>query len=61
MHSLGRKLGKKATKATIRHSLHGLQSKAKRQPLRSTSLLTAGGVLGLTVGWLAGRKSARAA
>lgn len=61
MHSLGRKLGKKATKATIRHSVRGLQSKAKRQPLRSTGLLTAGGVLGLTVGWVAGRRTARPA
>ena len=61
MNSLGRTLGKKATKATIRHSVHGFASKAKRQPLRSTSLLTAGGVLGLTLGWVAGRRTARPA
>lgn len=61
MNSLGRRLGKKATKATLRHSVRGFASKAKRQPLRSTSLLTAGGVVGLTVGWVAGRKTARTA
>ena len=52
---------KKATKATVRHSVHGFASKAQRQPLRSAGLLSAGGVVGATVGatagWLAGRKS----
>lgn len=54
-------LGKKAAKATVRHSVHGLASKAQRQPLRSGTLLTAGvllgGLIGASAGWLAGRKS----
>jgi uncharacterized protein YfiM (DUF2279 family) len=61
MNSLGRKLGKKATKATLRHSVRGLVSKAQRRPFRSATLLTAGGVVGLTAGWVAGRKTARTA
>lgn len=58
MNSLGRKLGKKATKATLRHTVRGLLSKAQRQPFRSVTLLTAGGVMGMAAGWLAGRRTA---
>jgi len=61
MNTVSRKLGKKATKATLRHSWRGLISKAQRQPLRSATLLTAGGVMGLTAGWVAGRKTASGA
>jgi hypothetical protein len=58
MAKLSHKVGKKATKATVRHSAHGLASKAKRRPLRSVSLLSAGGIVGAVVGWFAGRKTA---
>jgi hypothetical protein len=58
MSKIGSTLGKKATKATLRHSWRGLVSKAQRQPLRSTTLLTAGGVIGWAAGWLAGRRAA---
>jgi F0F1-type ATP synthase assembly protein I len=55
-------VGKKAAKATVRHSVHGFASKVQRKPLRSATLLTAGMLLGVligaTAGWLAGRKSA---
>jgi hypothetical protein len=57
MATLGRTLGKKATKATVRHSVRGVTSKAQRKPLRSASLLSVGGLLGLTAGWFAGRKT----
>lgn len=54
-------LGKKAAKATVRHSVRGLASKAQRKPLRSVTLLTVGvavgGLVGATAGWFAGRKS----
>jgi F0F1-type ATP synthase assembly protein I len=60
MPKLGRTIGKKATKATVKHSARGLSSKAKRQPLRSVSLLSVGGAVGATLGWLAGRKTASA-
>jgi hypothetical protein len=50
-------VGKKAAKATFRHSVHGFVSKAQRQPLRSVSLLSAGGLIGAAAGWFAGRKT----
>lgn len=58
MTSLGRSLGKKATKATVRHSVRGVTSKAQRKPLRSATLLSLGGVFGVVGGWFAGRKTA---
>jgi hypothetical protein len=58
MSKFGRTIGKKATKATVKHSARGISSKAKRQPLRSATLLSLGGALGATVGWVAGRKTA---
>lgn len=56
MTSIQKNLGRKAVKATARHSWSGFASKAQRQPLRSVSLLTAGGLVGLFTGWFAGRK-----
>jgi hypothetical protein len=58
MATLTRTLGKKATKATLRHSVRGVASKAQRKPLRSVTLLSAGGLMGAAAGWLAGRKTA---
>ena len=60
MSKLGRSVGKKATKATVKHSARGVSSKAKRRPLRSASLLSVGGAVGATIGWFAGRKTASA-
>jgi hypothetical protein len=59
MASLGWIIGKKATKATARHSFRGVAAKAQRKPLRSASLLTIGGAVGVAAGWVAGRKTAR--
>lgn len=58
MAALTRTIGKKAVKATARHSVHGAASKAKRQPLRSATLLSLGGAFGALAGWFAGRKTA---
>jgi hypothetical protein len=58
MATLGRIIGKKATKATIRHSMRGLSSKAQRKPLRSVSLFSIGIFAGVMAGWFAGRKTA---
>jgi membrane protein YqaA with SNARE-associated domain len=58
MATFTRTLGKKATKATVRHSVHGFLSKAQRKPLRSATLLSLGGLLGGAAGWLVGRKTA---
>jgi hypothetical protein len=54
---IGKTIGRKAAKATLRHSVRGLASKAQRQPLRSVSLLSAGGLIGAAAGWFAGRKT----
>ena len=58
MARFGRTIGKKATKATVRHSVRGVASKAQRKPLRSTTLLSVGGLCGAAAGWVAGRKTA---
>lgn len=55
--AIGKTVGRKAAKATFRHSVHGFASKAKRKPLRSVSLLSAGGAIGALAGWFAGRKT----
>jgi hypothetical protein len=57
MTSIRKLFGKKVAKATLRHSIHGLTSKAQRQPLRTGTLLGVGGILGATAGWFVGRKS----
>jgi hypothetical protein len=58
---LRRTIGKKATKATVRHSVRGVGAKVQRKPLRSVSLLSVGGLVGAVAGWLAGRKTAHTA
>jgi hypothetical protein len=58
MNTLGRSIGKKATKATVRHSVRGVASKAQRKPLRSGTLLSLGGLFGAAAGWFAGRRTA---
>jgi hypothetical protein len=62
MAKLGVTMGKKAAKATAKHSVRGVASKAQRKPLRSVTLLTIGGFVGGFVGgltgWIAGRKTA---
>jgi hypothetical protein len=57
MANLTNFLGKKVAKATFRHSVRGVASKAQRQPLRSATLLSVGGLIGAVSGWLAGRKT----
>jgi F0F1-type ATP synthase assembly protein I len=58
--SLKQKVARKAVKSTARHSAHGTAAKLRQQPLRTTTLLAAGGALGALVGWLAGRRSGAA-
>ena len=57
MASFGKTIQKKAAKATVRHSVHGVASKAQRKPLRSGTLLSIGGLFGAVAGWFAGRKA----
>jgi hypothetical protein len=58
MAKVGMIVGKKAAKATAKHTLRGVASKAERRPLRSFTLLVLGGLIGAAVGWTAARKSA---
>ena len=58
MSGIKRIIGIKATKAVVRHSAHGLSTKAQRKPLRSASLLIVGVMLGLAGGWAAARATA---
>ncbi len=57
MSALARTIGRKATKATVRHSVRGVGAKAQRKPLRSVSLLSLGGLVGGAAGWVAGRRT----
>ena len=57
MTRLKRVLGRKAAKAAVTHSAHGVAAKARRRPFRSMSLLSAGAVVGAAAGWLAGRRA----
>jgi hypothetical protein len=52
---LKRMIGIKAAKATARHSVHGVTSRAQRRPLRSASLVGVGLAVGLGAGVAAGR------
>jgi hypothetical protein len=61
MSRLKKSAGKKAAKLTVRHSGRGLKSKARRDTLRTATLLGAGGAAGAAagaaVGFLVGRKA----
>jgi len=53
-NSLKSTVARKAAKVTVRHTAHGTASKLKRDPVRATTLLAVGGV----IGFLAGRFAA---
>lgn len=57
MTSFRSNMGKKAAKATVRHSVRGVASKAQRQPMRSATLVGIGSAVGATAGFFAGRKT----
>lgn len=52
-------LGRKAVKATVRHSVRGTVSKARREPPRTLTLLGLGAIAGAVAGWLAGSARSR--
>jgi hypothetical protein len=55
---LKRTIGRRAAKAAVRHSAHGVVAKVQRKPLRSAKLLSVGVLVGGAAGWLAGRRTA---
>jgi ElaB/YqjD/DUF883 family membrane-anchored ribosome-binding protein len=56
--SIKQKLARKAVKTTAKHTAHGAASKVKRSPVRTTTLLGLGAVVGVLAGWLIGRSAA---
>ena len=57
MSTLKRTLGRKAARAAVSHSAHGVAAKVKRKPLRSATLVSAGAFVGGLAGWLSGRRT----
>ena len=57
MSTVKRVMGRKAAKAAVKHTTHGVVAKAQRKPLRSVSLLAIGAVVGAGIGWLAARSA----
>jgi hypothetical protein len=54
-------MGRKAAKATAKHSARGVKAKATRQPVRAVTLLGLGALAGAIGGWAAARAGAGAA
>jgi len=61
MPSIKKTLARKAVKSTAKHTAHGTASKLKRDPLRATTLVGLGCLLGGVAGWLLARTAAPAA
>ena len=61
MTSIRSLFGRKAAKATVRHSVRGVASKAQRRPIRSATLVIIGVAVGAAAGFFAGRKAASSA
>jgi hypothetical protein len=55
--NLTRIIGRKAAKATVKHSAHGVVAKAQRKPLRGATLLIVGALFGGGAGWAVARKA----
>jgi membrane protein YqaA with SNARE-associated domain len=58
MASIKKSLARKAVKSTAKHTAHGTASKLTRDPVRTTTLLGIGAVLGGVTGWALGRNGA---
>jgi len=49
-------IGKKAARVAVRHSAHGVAAKARRRPLRSSTLVAVGVVIGAAASWIGSRR-----
>ena len=49
------KLARKAAKTTAKHTARGTASKLRRDPMRTTTLLGLGALIGAAAVWLIGR------
>jgi hypothetical protein len=61
MSAIRKALARKAVKSTAKHTAHGTASKLKRDPVRATTLLGIGGLVGGVAGWLLARTTAATA
>lgn len=61
MQSIKNALARKAVKSTAKHTAHGTASKLKRDPLRTSTLLGVGCLVGGIAGWALARTSAAGA
>jgi hypothetical protein len=55
MASIKTKLAGRAAKKAVRHTAHGTASRLRRDPLRSSTLLAIGGLVGFVMGRLIGQ------
>ncbi len=58
MPSIKKAVARKAVKSTAKHTAHGTAAKLKRDPIRATTLLAFGCLVGGVAGWLLARTSA---
>jgi hypothetical protein len=58
MAKLKRTIGRRAARAAVRHSAHGVSAKVQRKPVRSASLISLGAIVGAAAAFLAGRRTA---
>lgn len=57
MPSIKKAVARKAVKSTAKHTAQGTVSKLRRDPIRATTLLALGGLIGIFTGWMLGRSS----
>jgi hypothetical protein len=57
MSSIKKTLARKAVRSTAKHTAHGATSKLKRDPLRASTLLGVGCLVGGAAGWALARTS----
>jgi hypothetical protein len=55
---LERTVARKVAKVAVRRLVNLFLARSRRQPLRSSTLLGVGGAVGITAGWIAGRRTA---
>ena len=53
-----RRIERRAARAAVRHSAHGVSAKVHRKPLRSASLISFGAIVGGAAAFFAGRRTA---
>lgn len=58
MAKIKKAFARKAVKSTAKHTAHGTASKLKREPVRATTLLAVGCLLGGVAAWLIARTTA---